>query len=710
MNSFRGLYMGVVFFVLAVSLVAQDPFTIKDPYPGDKYTSNGVAWGDWNNDGYQDVFVGNGAAGYKFEDFLYKNNGDGTFTKITGQAITDDVHLTGGANWGDYDEDGDLDIYVSLTEDSFGGNDYYNFLFINDGAGNFTKSTTAGPPIDEGEHSNVGGFGDYDNNATLDIFQKNGWQGFKREHSLYSNDGDGTFTEIDAGDMTGSTSSAFISGFSACDFDMDGDLDIFICSGGLVDNWLYRNDGSNTFVSVGAFTGNFSNGCSWGDIDNDGDFDLFIANYGDAEKEENDLYLNNGDGSFTKNTTSIVVTEPSWSMGSAFGDIDNDGDLDLFVANDYQYDSNPNFLYINNGDGTFTKNTTTVAATDPMSQAPHGVAFADYDNNGFIDLFAAVHGPNFFLENNAPNSGNTNNWILINLTGTTSTKTAIGAKVWATATIGGTQVTQLRQVAAQTGMASNNSYRVHFGFGDATVISELKIEFLPVSLAKTSTLITYTNVQTNQILNIEESTPIAVELISFQATPLDNGMVNLSWTTAQESNNAGFYVQKSTARHTGFKRVHKNLIMSKGSTTSGHAYAYQDQLSEAADAFYRLEHISYDGMSTFSKTISVSAASGADRSTPKPSQFSLAQNYPNPFNPATTIAYELAAPSTVQLSIYDVTGRRIRILYDSSQEAGAYKVEWDGFDQSGQPVGSGVYFCTLKTDTWSATRKMILAR
>ena len=119
-------------------LLAQDPFSIIDPYSGDKYTSNGACWGDFNNDGYQDVFVGNGAAGYKFEDFLYKNNGDGTFTKITGQSIVTDVHLSGGATWGDYDNDGDPDIYIGLREDSFMGTDCHDFIYVNYRSGNFT--------------------------------------------------------------------------------------------------------------------------------------------------------------------------------------------------------------------------------------------------------------------------------------------------------------------------------------------------------------------------------------------------------------------------------------------------------------------------------------------------------------------------------------------------------------------------------------------
>ena len=495
-----GLLGGIVLLILItlVNLYAQDPFIIKDPYPGDKYTTNGVSWGDWNDDGYDDVFLGNGAQGYKFEDFLYQNNGDGTFTKITGQSIVTEVHLSGGATWGDYDDDGDLDLYVTLTEDSFQGEDTKNLLYINNNDGTFSKSTVAGPPITEGEYSNAAGWGDYDNDGDLDLFVKNGWQGVKDEHSLYKNNDDGTFTEVNAGDMTGSAGAAFIGGFAWCDYDLDGDLDIFTCSGVGDNNHLWRNDGSDTFTDVGSFDAAATNGASWGDYDNDGDFDLFLANYGDGGPETNDFYENNGDGTFTKRTDLILTTEDSYSLGSAWGDIDNDGDLDLFVANDYEYDTNPNFLYVNNGDGTFTKNTTSVAVSDPMSQAPHGVAFSDYDNDGFLDMFGAVHGPNFFLENQEPENGNTNHWLQVKLTGTTSTTTAIGAIVKVTASISGSSVTQLREISSQTGMASNNSYRAHFGLGEATIVPELRIEW------PSGTIQILNDVSVDQILSITE--------------------------------------------------------------------------------------------------------------------------------------------------------------------------------------------------------------
>ena len=492
-----------MFFVLTIlfaiaTVYAQDPFIIKDPYPGDKYTTNGVSWGDWDNDGYEDLFAGNGAQNYKFEDFLYRNNGDGTFTKITGQSIVTEVHLTGGACWGDFDNDGDLDIYITTNEDSPLGTDLENYLYLNNNDGTFSKSTVAGPPVTDAEYSNTAGWGDYDNDGYLDLFVKNGWQGVKKEHSLYHSNGDGTFTSIAAGDMTGSAGSAFIAGFAWCDYDNDGDLDVFTCGGGGPNNHLWQNNGGS-FADVGSFDGSTSNGCSWADFDNDGDFDLFISNYADGDvKEKNDLYINNGDGTFTKDTTNIIASEESYSMGSAWGDIDNDGDLDLFVANDYEYDTNPNFLYINNGDGTFTKNTTSVAVTDSSSQAPHGVAFADYNNNGFLDLFAAVHGPNFFLENVEPDNGNTNHWIELKLVGDTSNRSAIGAKVWATATIFGSEVTQLREISAQTGMASQNSLRVHFGFGDATTITQIRIEWPSGSEQ------TLTGVSVDQIMTVTE--------------------------------------------------------------------------------------------------------------------------------------------------------------------------------------------------------------
>ena len=202
--------------------------------------------------------------------------------------------------------------------------------------------------------------------------------------------------------------------------------------------------------------------------------------------------------------TDPVSNTNSHSFSSAWSDIDNDGDLDLFVTNTYNTTSDllNNFLYINNGNGTFTKNETDVVTTDQSWS--YGCAFGDYDNDGFEDLavatvaFNGVDTPDFLYHNN----GNSNHWITIKLVGTWTNKSAIGTKIRVKATINGFSVWQMREVSAQTSYNGQNDLRVHFGLGDATIIEEIKVEWL------SDVDETYLNIPTNQFISIVEGNGI----------------------------------------------------------------------------------------------------------------------------------------------------------------------------------------------------------
>ena len=201
------------------------------------------------------------------------------------------------------------------------------------------------------------------------------------------------------------------------DYDNDGDLDLYVANYNEA-NVLYRNNGDGTFTDVTSEAGvgciSHSYGVAWGDYDNDGDLDLYVANYG-----ANVLYRNNGDGTFTDVTSEAGVSCTGSSLGVAWGDYDNDGDLDLYVANHYE----ANVLYKNNGDGTFTD--VTGAAGVGCTGSSYGVAWGDYDNDGHLDLYVANNGANVLYRNN----GNLNHWLQIRLHGTISNRSAIGTKV-----------------------------------------------------------------------------------------------------------------------------------------------------------------------------------------------------------------------------------------------------------------------------------------
>jgi hypothetical protein len=194
---------------------------------------------------------------------------------------------------------------------------------------------------------------------------------------------DTSFTRITTGAIVNDGGRSF--GSSWGDYDNDGDLDLFVANE-LQNNFLYQNNGDGTFIKItsGAIVndGGRSVSSSWGDYDNDGDLDLFVANY--LASENNFLYQNNGDGTFTKITTGAIVTDGGRSYGSIWGDYDNDGDLDLFVTN---YWGDNNFLYQNNGDGSFTKITSGAIVND--GGYSYGSSWGDYDNDGDLDLFVA---------------------------------------------------------------------------------------------------------------------------------------------------------------------------------------------------------------------------------------------------------------------------------------------------------------------------------
>jgi hypothetical protein len=501
-NIFRIL---TIVFILSATLFAQNFTKITTgPVVNDGGSSAGCSWGDYDHDGDLDLFVANSGPSPGENNFLYQNNGNGSFTKITSGAIVNDVRRSFSNNWGivvsdsgrsvgcswvDYDSDGDLDLFVG----NVGTQGEENSLYRNDGNGSFTKITNSIVVSDSGR--SVGcSWVDYDNDGDLDLWVDNE----NRNNDLYMNDGTGSFVKITTGAIV-SDSGASI-GSSWGDYDHDGDLDLFVPNQGGENNFLYRNEGSGAFTRItsGGIVndGGDSKACSWADIDNDGDLDLFVANADPSPGENNFLYRNEGNGTFTKITTGDIVNDAGTSRGNGWADIDNDGDLDLFVANGgFGGGGEKNFLYLNEGDGTFTRILTNAIVSD--SGRSIGSSWGDYDHDGDLDLFVAnLGGENNFLYQN---DGNSNHWINILCVGTVSNTTAIGAKVWVKATISGTPVWQLQDIAGQRGYGSQNSLNAEFGLGDATIIDSLKIEW-PSGIIET-----YTNITIDQFITATEN-------------------------------------------------------------------------------------------------------------------------------------------------------------------------------------------------------------
>ncbi len=453
----------------------------------DNSPSIGCAWGDYDNDGLLDLFVTNGGGR---RNWLYRNNGDGAFTRITTGSIVNDFGDWRGCAWADYDNDGKLDLLVTSTDAN--GHFAGNVLYRNNGGGSFMRMTTntVGRLAASGSGSEGCIWGDYNNDGWLDVFiaRRDG------NDYLFRAVGDGTFAEITTGSPVQDNRNNYAGAWA--DYDGDGRLDLFVASIRSETNLLYRNTGTGTLAQVTAEPvasgrGYFS-GCAWADFDNDGDFDLFVAGGNDSAPQTNLHYRNNGDGSFTRVTEGRIVTDVDNFAACAWGDYDNDGFLDLFLTARL---GRQNILYRNNGDATFTRVVTGSPANDSGESV--GCAWADYNNDGFLDLFVAngaFQGRNNFLYRH---NGNSNRWLKVKCVGTVSNRSAIGTKVRVKAMINGATRWQLRQISNGCGFAGGEPL-AHFGLGEATTVDTLRIEW------PSGTVQEFSNVAANQFLTVTE--------------------------------------------------------------------------------------------------------------------------------------------------------------------------------------------------------------
>ena len=545
-----------ILLIITVLLSSSSVFAQTDPFSSpiildaDTLENQAVAFGDYNDDGWVDLYItrGNSDDGTSYTNLFFTNQ-SGTFVKETsGDPATVDS-TSGGATWGDYNNDGYLDLYVANAQNGasppFGtATPKQNHLFMG-GPGGLTLATDAGAIIDSVEDSRHVGWGDYNNDGFIDMFVDNGRVGgfgpLKGRNSFYRNNGNGTFTQIDVGNLVSDDNAykTFGSGFGWADYNNDGYPDIFNGGGGGPNNRLWKNNGDGSgFTEVLSAIFQDSNyptstlGVSWGDFDNDGDMDIFLANMIDGDNVGyNYLYENlttaQKDSFHIIRGNTDIDTTFDYSMGTVWEDFDNDGDLDLFVANNGNAWFDISRFYINSGYPNYnlTPISSVVETLDPGDGTQRGyargAAAADIDNDGDVDLVVARHGKPLLYMNN----GNSNNYVFIKLTGNGNTNySAIGAKVYVVANIPeqGGVVKQFREVSAVTGGGGQNDMRQHFGLGSATDIDSIIIKWPASGVTDI-----YTNIAVNQYLSYTETTgvnqrPTAVDDsdTTYQDTPV----------------------------------------------------------------------------------------------------------------------------------------------------------------------------------------------
>jgi len=494
------------------------------------------------------------------------------------------VSAGNGAGFFDYDGDGDLDLYLV--------NEEANRFFRNDGDGSFSDWTEGLAVSSESQQQlasdasgRSAGFFDYDGDGDLDLYLVNSGDA----NSLFQNDA-GQFTEVAA--AVGLADAGNGRGLAVGDYDGDGDGDLFVANqtGG---SHLFRND-QGVFQAVHQHLGlEFSGGeagAVFGDYDDDGDLDLFIS----SEMGTNYLYRNDAGLSFQREVGQNSLFLGGQTVGTAFFDYDNDGDLDL-ATTALRPDAGGDALYQNRGDGAF------IPVGDLLQLRPEssgrGLSFADCDGDGDLDLFIADSKRSHFYRNTADPT----HWMQVELKGQMANRHGLGASVELTAE--GRQ--QYRELQSTFGYGSQVQPRVHFGLGGAVKVDSLRVRW-----------------------------PDGLETVQF-ALKADQHLV----------------------------LAHPTL--STAVTEVEHGY---------------------------------------------PGRFRLLPNYPNPFNSGTAVRFELPRSGKVELTVFNLLGQPVRKLVDKVRETGVHQIFWDGRDERGNRLGSGVFFCRLAGDGQAQVRRMLLLR
>ena len=468
--------------------------------------SGGVAAGDFDNDGWVDLYA---VGGEGAPSVLLKNQGDGTFEDVASDYDLDFMEKNSGPVFADYNGDGWLDLFIGAV----GGTDPIvrnaeNRLMRSNGGNSFTDvAEQAGLLVDGNTVS--ASFGDADNDGDLDLLMAH-WisaEPFDLRHMWINDNGVFTDTSLNSGlrwfpinDVT------FTPNFT--DINRDGWQDILMVSDAGTSS-VHLNNQDSTFANITdvfTITDQSGMGGAVGDYDNDGDMDWFVTSIDPGNGDildGNRLYENDGTGVFSDVTDAAGVRNGYWGWATCFADFNKDSHLDIFMVNGMyevvgddrfvwdRYDDDPSRLFISNGDKTFTESSNLFGISD--TGQGRGLACLDYDRDGDVDIMVANNGeaPSFFC-----NHGNNNNFVNIRIRNEAPNIFGIGTKIFVTTG----SVTQFREIQTSNNYLSTNPSEAHFGLGPAPNIDEIRIEW-PLG---GGTVFTNVNVNTNYIITRNE--------------------------------------------------------------------------------------------------------------------------------------------------------------------------------------------------------------
>ncbi len=720
----------------------------------------GAVWFDYDNDGDLDLFMTqrNGP------NLLFENDGTGSFTDVAAlRGVTFDTHDAAGAAAADYDNDGDLDLYLANSD----GDLLLRNELVETGSPDFSDVTaTAFPgetlPLLDARGASVS-WGDYDNDGYLDFYVAHHlYVGADRfdytadsQDRLFHNNGDGTFTDVsyliagvdDANGNNDLDGYGFIAGWT--DYDGDGDIDIFLmndCPYGPKGNKLWRNDGGTdpfawNFTEMAESVGLTDEatcvnamGLALGDYNRDGLWDYFYTDIGTAT-----LIRNDGDtGSGTTFTDVTMVagvfedvvpgTDPPQNRvtwGAVFLDYDLDGFQDLAVAaGTLGHNSNanpqPNLLYHNNGDGTFAKVETDAWEED--TRRGRTIVRGDYDGDGDPDLFLVNYDQGVELLRN--NNANGNNWLILDLEGAGpaaggSNKNGIGAKVQVTTP---DAVTQHEEVRSGSSLGGGDDLAAYFGLGMNTT-ADIEVTW-PSGI--TQTLV---DVPAGQRLRIKE----AVGDYTIDATPQNPPIVidaaggSFSYTLTVANYAASAQTPDVWVNITGpgvnlvrgpiAATIASGGLLSKtlsqnvpagapAGTYTITAKVGSFPIASATDSFVFTKAAAKGGTAMAGGAWSDTWAEASTETIGGQAlRFHLAANHPNPFDEATTITFDLPEARHVRLRVYNLLGQEVMRPVDGFHEAGRHRVRIEA-----ERLGAGVYLYTLEAGDFRATRRMVRLR